>query len=127
MRSLHAFQQTALELVVAMVTVWPELLPTSSDWWSNDIFPLAKTPQFVLLYWATSCSSDHGRVLRRLYRWGNDLKFTSETLKEHGARLINKLNDQSLSDVCIGEGMFENSNVSGELRTTDNSSTNLTT
>ena len=114
MRSLHASQETALELVVAMVTVWPELLPTSSDWWSNDVFPLAKTLQFVLLYWSASCSSDHGRVLRRLYRWGNDLQFTSETLTELGARLINKLNDQNLIDVCIGEGMLKNLNVSGE-------------
>ena len=114
MRSLHASQETALELVVAMVTVWPELLPTSSDWWSNDVFPLAKTLQFVLLYWSASCSSDHGRVLRRLYRWGNDLQFTSETLTELGARLINKLNDQNLIDVCIDEGMLKNLNVSGE-------------
>ena len=117
MRSLHASQQTALELVVAMVTVWPELLPTSSDCWSNDVFPLAKTLQFVLLYWVASCSSDHGRILRRLYRWGNDLQFTSDTLTELGARLINKLNDQEMIDVCIGEGMFKILNVSGELST----------
>ena len=100
---MYGSQKAALELVVAMVTVWPEILRASRDCWSDDKLPLARTLQVVLLSWADSFSSELGNILRRLCCWGGD-PVTQETLKDLGARLVKKLHEESLISVCISQG-----------------------
>lgn len=100
---MYGSQKAALEVVVAMVTVWPEILRASCDCSSAEELPLARTLQVVLLNWADSFSNEHENILRRLCCWGGD-PVTQETLKDLGARLVKKLHDESLISVCISQG-----------------------
>ena len=105
MRSLYGFQRAAVELVVAMVTVWPELMPSCSDWTNTELFPFAQTLHYVLTNWTASFSSDLGHVLRTLYCLESDLQVSQEMLKEFASRLLSSLHDQNLSCVRVDEGM----------------------
>ena len=102
MRSLHRLQNTASELVVAMVTVWPEVLRSSPDI-SDEHLSLARTLLVVLLNWADSFSNDLGNILRTFYRWGSD-PVTHGTVKDLGLELMERLQDESFTNVCINEG-----------------------
>ena len=103
MRSLHRLQNTALELVVAMVTVWPEILRSSPSYISDEQLCLARTLLVVLLNWADSFSSALGNILRTLYSLGSD-PVTVETVKDLGLGIMKRLQDESFSNVCIAEG-----------------------
>ena len=103
MRSLHRLQDTALELIVAMVTVWPEILRSSPDCTFDEQLSLSRTLLVVLLNWADSFSSALGNILRALYSLGSD-KVTDETVKELGLGIMKKLQDESFSNVCFDEG-----------------------
>lgn len=103
MRSLHRLQNKAVELVVAMVTVWPEILRSSPSYMSDEQLSLARTLLVVLLNWADSFSNVLGNILRTLYSWGSD-PVTDETVKDVGLGLMKRLQDESFTNVCIDEG-----------------------
>ena len=104
-RSLYRAQNAALELVVTMVTVWPEILKSSSACSRGQQSPLAQTLKLVLLYWAQkSTSGDRGNVLRVLCCWGDDL-ITEEELKRFGLQLIQPFRGERVeASVVLGKG-----------------------
>ena len=103
MRSLYRFQKTALELVVAMVTVWPEILKSSPSYMFDEQLSLARTLLVVLLNWTDSFSNALGNILRTLYSWGSN-PVTDGTVKDLGLGLMKRLQDESFSNICIDEG-----------------------
>ena len=104
-RSLYGSQKAALELVVAMVAVWPEVLKTSSDCSRGKQSPLAHTLKLVLLYWAqTSPSADLGNILRVLCCWEDD-SVAEDELKRFGLQLIQPLREEAVeANVGLGKG-----------------------
>ena len=88
-----------------MVTVWPEVLKTSSDCSRGKQSPLAHTLKFVLLYWAQKCpSGDFGNILRFLCCWEDDL-VTEEELKRFGLQLVQPMREEGVvGNVGIGKG-----------------------
>ena len=103
MRSLYANQDAALELVVTIVTVWPEVLKTSSDCSNDKLSLLVRTLKMVLLNWAESSSSDLGNILRMLCCWGEE-PVSQETMKGFGLQLIECLLHEKMASVCINKG-----------------------
>lgn len=107
MRSLCGFQKAALELVVSMVTVWPEVLKTSPNCLCDEQWPLVQTLKIVLLNWADSASSTNlGTILRTVCCWGDD-PVMQETVQDHGLQLITWLLNESMTSVRIGEGKIK--------------------
>ena len=102
MRSLYKYKNSALELVVSMVTVWPEVLKTSSSCSDEKQSLILRTLKIVLLYWANS-ATDFGNVLRVLCIW-KDGPVTIETVKDFGMQLSKMLNQDTMANFCIGEG-----------------------
>ena len=90
-----------------MVTVWPEVLKTSSHCLSDEQCPLVRTLKLVLLSWAQkSQSADLGNILRALCCWGDDL-VTVEELKDLGSQIAKRLHDERVASVSIGKGKKE--------------------
>lgn len=102
MRSLYKYQNSALELVVSVVTVWPEVLKTSSSSSDEKQSLILRTLKIVLLYWANS-ATDFGKVLRVLCIW-KDEPVTVETVKDFGMQLSKLLNEDTMANFHIGEG-----------------------
>ena len=103
-RFFYGFQNAALELVVAMVTVWPEVLERSSDCLPTEQPPLVRTLKLVLLNWAkNSPIADIGNILRALCSWGDD-SVTEEELKDHGSQLIKGLHEEGVASISIDKG-----------------------
>jgi len=102
MRSLYGLQKTALELVVAMVTVWPEILKTSPSCLYDEQSPLFQTLKLVLLNWSDSSSQELGNILRSLCGWGVE-PVTQEMVKDLALQLTRWLLDESRRSVYIGE------------------------
>ena len=102
MRSLYKYQNSGLELIVSMVTVWPEVLKTSSRFSEEKQSLILRTLKVVLLYWANS-ATDFGNVLRVLCSW-KDEPVTIETVKDFGMQLSKLLNEDTMANFCIGEG-----------------------
>ena len=104
-RTLYGSQNAALELLVTMVTVWPEVLKTSSDSSRGKQSPLAQTLKFLLLYWAeTSPSAGLGKILRVLCCWEDDL-VTEDVLRRFGSQLIQPLREEGVgAQVVLGKG-----------------------
>lgn len=103
-RSLYGSQNSALELVVTMVTVWPEVLKTFSDCSRGKQSPIAHTLKLVLLHWAQkSPSANLGNILRVLCCWGDD-SVMEEELKHFGLQLIQPLHEERVTNVSIGKG-----------------------
>lgn len=104
-RTLYRSQNAALELVVTMVTVWPEVLKMSSDCSRGKQSPLARTLKLLLLYWAqTSPSADLGNILRVLCCWEDDL-VTEDVLRRFGLQLILLLREEGVgANVVLGKG-----------------------
>ena len=102
---MYGSQNTALELVITMVTVWPEVLKTSSDCLRGKESPLAHTVKLVLLYWAQeSSSADLGNILRVLCCW-EDVLVTVDELKRFGLQLIQPLREEGVvGNVGLGKG-----------------------
>ena len=87
-----------------MVTVWPEVLKTSSYCLSDEQCPLVHTLKLVLLSWAQKPqSADLGNILRVLCCWGDD-SVTEEVLKDLGLQLIKLLHEERAASVRIGTG-----------------------
>lgn len=90
--------------MVALVTVWPEVLKRSSNCLPDEQSPLVRTLKLVLLHWAkNSPSVDLSNILRVLYCWG-DNSVTDEELKDLGSQLIKRLLEEGLACVSIGKG-----------------------
>ena len=106
MRSLYGLQKTALELVVAMVTVWPGILKTSPSCLYDEQSPLFQTLKLVLLNWSDSSSQELGNILRSLCGWGVE-PVTQEMVKDLALQLTRWLLYESRCSVYIGEGKIK--------------------
>ena len=104
-RTLYGSQNAALELLVTIVTVWPEVLKTSSDCSRGKQSPLAQTLKLLLLYWAqTSPLADLGKILRVLCCWEDDL-VPEDVLRRFGSQLIQLLREEGVgANVVLGKG-----------------------
>ena len=103
-RSLYGSQNAALELVVTMITVWPEVLKTSSGCSRGKQSPLAQTLKLVLLNWAQkSPPKDLGNILGVLCCWGDD-SVTEEEMKRFGLQLIQPLREERVANLSLGKG-----------------------
>lgn len=103
-RSLYGLQNAALELIVTMVTVWPEVLKTRSDILSAEKSPLVRVLKLVLLNWThTSPSADLGDILRVLCCWEDDC-VTEEELRSFGLQLVKWLCEEGGAAVSTGRG-----------------------
>ena len=104
MRTLYSFHNAALELVVTIASVWPEVLRSPSDCLSAERSPLACTLKLVLLNWANKCPSlEFGKILRNLCCWEGDCA-TDEELKNFGSQLAKWLHEESGASVSVGKG-----------------------
>jgi len=88
-----------------MITVWPEVLKSSSACSRGQQSPLAQTLKLLLLYWAEKYTSgDLGNVLRVLCCWEDDL-VTEEELKRFRLQLIQSFRGERVeASVVLGKG-----------------------
>ena len=124
-RSLHDVGVSALELVISVITVWPEVLQS----FSKETPSLLYTLRMVLLFFVNkSSSTDLGNVLRRLCHWNDEPSCIENALKDRGLELAECLRNESLAVARLSQGeipkcFFNNLNKILSIPTSSGSST----
>ena len=99
-RSLYDLPETAVELVIAVIAVWPQVLQSPSKGYR----PLLSTIKTVLLSFVHESSlTGHCNILRKLCLW-EDEQYVLNGLTDLGSELVEWLKNQRVRVLMRGKG-----------------------